>query len=381
MPDNSAHYASIERTLSVLLSPLDHPTWQSWQKAAHAQLLQLTEADTLCIYTPLTGGADAWYAPHLSASALSAYAHQASDDPAWDVIETGFSQLTATTGRQVAHESEFIAKRARSSSAFHREFLAPHGLNDLTIAGAAFGGLGASRLHFANRTWRSEDEQTMRKQLVRSVLPAFKTGLSMWRQLGQRRSELAYVFDGLSDAIMLFDADGTLVHANASATQLMAPSGGVGLFDVERLRSEATQVARRINALMKHAGVGAPTVTPSSAAREVQTKAGAVQVRGALAPAWMFGREHGVIVTLERQSQRGFSDADLRAHFGLTARELEVARLVADGLSNQALAERLGVSFFTARNHVERLLTKLGAQNRAQVGAKLRAPLEQGAAA
>jgi len=64
--------------------------------------------------------------------------------------------------------------------------------------------------------------------------------------------------------------------------------------------------------------------------------------------------------------------AELRARYGLTARELEVARLVAEGLSNNAIAERLGVSFFTARNHVERLLAKLGADSRARAGAILR---------
>ena len=35
-------------------------------------------------------------------------------------------------------------------------------------------------------------------------------------------------------------------------------------------------------------------------------------------------------------------------------------------------AERLGVSYFTARNHVERVLSKLGVANRSRVGAVLR---------
>ncbi len=194
----------------------------------------------------------------------------------------------------------------------------------------------------------------------------------MWRQMGQRRAELAFVFDSLRESVLLYDADNTLVHANPSASRLFDGTPGASVYEVERLRTEAAQVARHINALMKHTGVGAPTVSPSFASREVRTSSGTVSIRGALAPAWMFGRHHGVIVTLERQADRAPSDAELRQHFGLTARELEVARWVAEGLSNQALAERLGVSFFTARNHVERVLTKVGAQNRAQVGAIIR---------
>jgi DNA-binding CsgD family transcriptional regulator len=66
-------------------------------------------------------------------------------------------------------------------------------------------------------------------------------------------------------------------------------------------------------------------------------------------------------VTVQRHVPAPAHDAEARERFGLTAREIEVARLVAEGLTNQELADRLGVSFFTARNHVERLLPKLGA--------------------
>ena len=61
-----------------------------------------------------------------------------------------------------------------------------------------------------------------------------------------------------------------------------------------------------------------------------------------------------------------------RQRYGLTKRELMVARLLDEGLSNAELAERLGVSVFTARNHVERLLGKLGVPRRTRVGAVLR---------
>ena len=77
------------------------------------------------------------------------------------------------------------------------------------------------------------------------------------------------------------------------------------------------------------------------------------------------------INALEPELQK-LTDEQLRERFSLTEREIGVARLVAAGLSNQELADKLGVSFYTARNHVERLLGKLGAGNRARVGAMLR---------
>jgi DNA-binding CsgD family transcriptional regulator len=54
---------------------------------------------------------------------------------------------------------------------------------------------------------------------------------------------------------------------------------------------------------------------------------------------------------------------------GLTARELEVLVLVADGLGNAEIARRLVISERTTHHHVSAILRKLGAGNRAQAGA------------
>jgi RNA polymerase sigma factor (sigma-70 family) len=51
----------------------------------------------------------------------------------------------------------------------------------------------------------------------------------------------------------------------------------------------------------------------------------------------------------------------------LTDREREVVALVAGGLSNDEIAEALFISRATARTHVSRAMTKLGARDRAQL--------------
>jgi DNA-binding NarL/FixJ family response regulator len=51
----------------------------------------------------------------------------------------------------------------------------------------------------------------------------------------------------------------------------------------------------------------------------------------------------------------------------LTGREREVMGLVAEGLSNDEIAERLFVSPMTAKTHVSRAMTKLAARDRAQL--------------
>ena len=50
---------------------------------------------------------------------------------------------------------------------------------------------------------------------------------------------------------------------------------------------------------------------------------------------------------------------------GLTPRELEVLRLLAEGLSNHEIAQRLVVSEFTIKRHVANILNKLDVPSRA----------------
>jgi DNA-binding response OmpR family regulator len=64
-------------------------------------------------------------------------------------------------------------------------------------------------------------------------------------------------------------------------------------------------------------------------------------------------------------------DDELRVRFGLTPRQIDVTRLLSEGCSNAEIARRLSVSYFTARNHTEQVLLKLGVANRAAVGAIL----------
>jgi predicted ATPase/DNA-binding CsgD family transcriptional regulator len=54
---------------------------------------------------------------------------------------------------------------------------------------------------------------------------------------------------------------------------------------------------------------------------------------------------------------------------GLTPRELEIAELVARGLTNRQIAERLVIAERTVESHVERIRVKLGVHSRRQVGA------------
>ena len=65
----------------------------------------------------------------------------------------------------------------------------------------------------------------------------------------------------------------------------------------------------------------------------------------------------------------GFLPEPVSAGPQLTSRELEVAGLIAEGLTNQAIARRLAIAPRTAEAHVENIRRKLQVRSRAQIAA------------
>ena len=63
------------------------------------------------------------------------------------------------------------------------------------------------------------------------------------------------------------------------------------------------------------------------------------------------------------------SEDALRVRYALTPQEARVALLLAERKSNAEIAEVLFISYHTAKHHVERVLEKLGAASRKEVGA------------
>jgi DNA-binding NarL/FixJ family response regulator len=80
------------------------------------------------------------------------------------------------------------------------------------------------------------------------------------------------------------------------------------------------------------------------------------------------------LVTLDE----GLADSVLRPRLApppalaepLTPRELEVVQLLAEGLTNRRIGERLGISEHTAKFHVNAILGKLGASSRSEAVAQ-----------
>ena len=94
------------------------------------------------------------------------------------------------------------------------------------------------------------------------------------------------------------------------------------------------------------------TLTPEVAAKELRAEVRAGRMDGDVVEAVLGAAGHRVARRREGPA-------------GLTAREVDVLRLLARGLSSKEIAARLVISPKTARNHIEHIYVKIGASNRA----------------
>jgi DNA-binding NarL/FixJ family response regulator len=72
-------------------------------------------------------------------------------------------------------------------------------------------------------------------------------------------------------------------------------------------------------------------------------------------------------VEVGRTEPQCLGEVPRRGEGELTARETQVLELIAGGMPNRAIAQKLFVSVRTVEKHVERLLAKTGSINRSQL--------------
>jgi DNA-binding CsgD family transcriptional regulator len=92
------------------------------------------------------------------------------------------------------------------------------------------------------------------------------------------------------------------------------------------------------------------------------------QARGAARECASLVRDLGITAYTERVAEL-LARLEDDPSAGLSPREAQVADLVAEGLTNRQIAQRLVISERTAQNHVQHILTKLGFTTRGQIGA------------
>jgi DNA-binding NarL/FixJ family response regulator len=182
---------------------------------------------------------------------------------------------------------------------------------------------------------------------------------------------------GLLDGIELV---GTAADGEEAVRLAAERDPDVVLMDLRMPRCDGIEAIRRLAARGERPRAIALTTFADDAsvlgalragARGYLTKdAGADQIRAAV-EAVVRGEaaldpavQHHVIAALAGPGEAVPAEADLPD--GLTPREAEVLALIAEGLTNREIADRLVVSGATVKTHVNHIFAKTGARDRAQ---------------
>ncbi len=186
--------------------------------------------------------------------------------------------------------------------------------------------------------------------VMAALYPSFVAGIKVLDRLAAHRAAL----DDLDEPLAVYDVDGTETHRNPALGRLLADDP-----EAERVATALAEAARRTRPLAfarrgERAGPEAPVT-------DVRTAHAAYTLRPVLLAPGALGHGDAFLVSVAARGARAvLPSADaLRQSVGLTRREAEVTLLVAEGMTNDQVAERLFVSAHTVRHHLESAMGKL----------------------
>ena len=199
-------------------------------------------------------------------------------------------------------------------------------------------------------------------EVLQALVPSFRAGLAALAQLAGP----ALALDTLTEAVAIYNTDGRALHRNVALGAMLRA-------EPEAILVEAALgvLVQDVRALAFPRRMQAPG-PPPRAEREIPTARGRYTLRATLVPAGALVADECLVVTVALAAAPRQPEPDaLRDRFGLTRREAEVAALIAVGLPNDAIADRLFIAPGTARRHTEGVFGKLGVGSRAAAAARL----------
>ena len=209
--------------------------------------------------------------------------------------------------------------------------------------------------------------------ILNLLLPSFRAGMIGVKNSLGARSDLSILLDSSGSAVRVYTCNGAIIHETAAVSGMLKRDT-----EGNAVRAKMDSFALQMSTRCRGGGSGGTTKSQdgqlaATCALEYATLVAAYSITGSIAsvPA-PYGPV--IVVTLHCPRPVVLTDVELAANFGLSSREVAVARHIAAGASSKEIASSLGISLHTARRHAERVLAKMGIQSRAAVGMIISSP-------
>lgn len=362
----------LERLISILLSPLDHPDEEAWLDEVNGGVAALFEADGGLATVPGRGGEPLFrfrgVEPDVAATLREIavgtgrgtlrFRYPGLDRMMRRLAAAGITVWTPElAGRLTGLRLEELA--------FTREVAVPAGIAHQANLAVPLPE-GMALLAFYHGSPERDPFGEDRIPLLQILRPAFRSGVRGLLAFREGQAALETHFAAQGTALLAFDPGGRSLHRNRAADALFA--GGRR----RDLLGEASEMAATLatGPNVQQGEEGAPTHL-AAGTREVEEGGERYRLSASLLPRGSFRREAIVLVQVERLTAALPTVEEIRARTGLTPRQAEVALLIARDLTSAEIADRLGISVHTVRRHVERILPHLGVRSRKGIAARL----------
>jgi DNA-binding CsgD family transcriptional regulator len=272
------------------------------------------------------------------------------------------------SGQVVIHEDNVTTEKERRSQPIYTDLFARHDLG--MWAGAAFTVDGEPWAHSVARSTRRgrfEDASLARLALAQPVFPKL---ILLAQRLGQTSERPALqALEFASKPAVLLDWRCRVADMNAPARKLLGDGLRIrdGRFVTddrianERLDQLRSDLAR--GNLEKIAIDTGPIVLPRRQGRPLLIYATPIRRDAST----LMGFSGCLLLISDLDAAPKPKMDTLRAAFGLTKREAEVAQLLATGDSLQEIADKLEASILTVRAHLRTVMTKTGCHRQGEL--------------
>ncbi len=200
------------------------------------------------------------------------------------------------------------------------------------------------------------------------VLRALSDALAITLDHHRLRTQTAVLraaLDSTTSSVLLFDGRCDILYANPPADHLLSLQTEDELM-VESNGGECQPLFAIVCSLVKRAASSSPGAPVWQGT--LQTRDGRVLICEVVRLPDLESLSDAVLVLLQRQGSEPAArvDAFFSTH-NLSPREQEVVRLLAEGLTTVVMAERLGISPHTVRDHLKNLYRKTGTNSRSEL--------------
>jgi DNA-binding CsgD family transcriptional regulator len=341
-------------TLRELLAQRSGERAEVWRHSVLRSLRILTGSDK-AILVVRTGAGPFACGDDVSRDVLSAYVSRFADLDRSRVA-------AAEYGFEVWSLNQLWPPGELERSRYYQLFAAPNRLHDTIGVTLQFGSPRAEVCLVFHRTERGLPAVTdHRRELLSLLLEPIRAGFGADLGTADPVPQMSSLIDVTGQALALYDLDGRELALNPVMRRMLAQ-------DQER-NALLTQIQSVAHSVLERGAKGGEPLgrthpQASGTRREVATSQAAYRLRANLVGRNALGHGTAILVSLDRVAFQVPASDSLRARYGLTVRELQVASLLMHRLTNAEIARMLGISPHTARHHTESVLTKFGVRSR-----------------